>query len=981
MAAEFPTSGIAAANIFISMNRKRFFLLQALLIAVVSFGTELASVTSDGSFVSTDGASLVRGGKPYRFVGTNLWYGPILASKGQGGDRQRLKRELDSLKALGVTNLRVLVGSDGKRGEKTKVEPTLQIAPGVYNDTILDGLDYFMAELQRRDMQAVLYLNNTWEWSGGYKFYLDAVRTKGQPAFPLSSDVSWQDYCKTYSAFSTNEKAQELFYDYVRFIVSRTNRYTGRPYSEDPALFSWQIGNEPRAFSKEAKAGFEKWIAKTAALIRSLDGNHLISVGSEGIVGCEGDPALFERISADPNIDVLNFHLWPSNWGWSSKEIAPGDLERAIFKSLDYINRHVEIARRLKKPLALEEFGFPRDGGNKALTAGVTARNRYYSFIFSQLQKAVEEGSPLVGVNFWGWAGTARPKHEAWQPGDDYTCDPAHEPQGLYSVFDSDKSTVKVIRESARRLAATETCAVPWRAIMIDVSRHFMPINYLYKEIDAMAHFGLNRLHLHLTDAAGWRIEIKSRPRLTGVGAWRTAPTWEKWWNGDRGYSDSIKGHGGFYTQDQMRDLVVYAAERGVDIMPEIEFPAHSEEVVAAYPEVGFNHAELDMSKSATYKLMRDVLEEVAAVFPSTFLHVGGDEAATQHNLQPEGMRRVKQIVDSLGRRMVVWDEALTDEPRDSDMVIMVWRDAATADKAAALGHDVVLCPGKYCYLDKAQDAPLTQPRAAGGYLPTDSVYSLPNPLAGKPYGNHLLGVQANLWTEHIDNPPYAEYMLWPRAYAIAELGRHGLTRERDFKAFHARAVKAADYLRDKLSINAFELSKEVGERKQPQASANVIKIHRDAKTGEQFPQITYNTPAHRAYPGSGDNCLIDGVTGGWNNNDGRWQGFIGNGGMDVVIDLGAKKKLTSIMGDFVQSCGPGIFFPYTVEIEVSTDGKIYKPLYTGEYADIYAAKIEDHSQLGWSGKTKARYIRFKANLGPERGWVFCSEVIVTEKK
>ncbi len=957
--------------------RKITLLLASLVMALASH-----------AYVGVDGTRLTLNGQPYRFIGTNLWYGPILASSGQGGDRPRLQRELDSLQAMGVNNLRVLIGSDGERGARTKVEPTLQIAPGVYNDTILDGLDYFMAELDKRGMHATLYFNNAWEWSGGYAFYLEQAQRQAKEReintsslsakdkkkalrdikierSPLSDEVSWQDYCRFYSQFSTNTEAQELFYDYIRFIIGRTNRYTGRPYNEDPAIFSWQICNEPRAFSKGTKEVFAEWIARSAALIRSLDPNHLISIGSEGVVGCEGDPDLYRTICSDPNIDILNLHLWPTNWGWGSKTIEKGDLQKSVLKCTEYINSHVAIAKELNKPLVLEEFGYPRDGGQKTLNSSVENRDRFYTFVFAQLLKAVNEQSPLVGVNFWGWAGEAVPSHESWQPGDDYTCDPAHEPQGLYSVFASDRSTIDLIRSYARRLKDTPDYAIPWRGVMIDVSRHFMPLPYLYKEIDALAHFGMNRLHLHLTDDAGWRIEIKSRPRLTEVGAWRSHQTWSDWNDNGHTYADSVCGFGGYYKQEELRQLVAYAAERGIEIVPEIEFPAHSAEVVAAYPEVGNERGELDMLKPETYSLMRDVLKEVADIFPSTYLHLGGDEAATQHDLQPEGMRKIKSIVDSLGRKMIVWDEALTDTPADSGMVIMVWRDISTARKAASLGHEVILTPGRYCYLDKAQDSPVSEPQAAGGYLPADSVYALPNPFDAS-LADKLLGVQVNLWTERIDNPQYAEYMIWPRAYAIAELGQKGLTPKRDYRGFHQRAIKAADYLRDSLNINAFDLQHEVGQRSE-----------RLATSLPQGTTLTYNTPPNRSYSGRSKDCLIDRQCGGWNFGDGSWQGFLGQKGMDVVVDLGKTCDLQSVKGDFMQCCGPEIFFPYSLTISVSTDGEKYREVFSQQYADIYAVRQEDYRQLGWEGKATARYIRVQAMLGEKRGWIFCSELMV----
>ena len=263
-----------------------------------------AAETSD--FVRVENGHFVRDGKPYYYVGTNFWYGAILASEGQGGDRERLTRELDEMKRMGIDNLRILVGADGERGVKTKVEPTLQVAPGVYNDTILAGLDYLLMEMGKRHMVAVLYLNNSWEWSGGYGFYLEHAGLGRQPR---PDEVGYPAFMEAMAQYAGNEKAHQLFYDHVRFVLSRTNQYTGVKYVDDPAIMSWQIGNEPRAFSKEALPAFEKWLAEASALIRSLDKNHLISIGSEGSWGCENDYDCYERICADKNVDYCNVHV------------------------------------------------------------------------------------------------------------------------------------------------------------------------------------------------------------------------------------------------------------------------------------------------------------------------------------------------------------------------------------------------------------------------------------------------------------------------------------------------------------------------------------------------------------------------------------------------------------------------------------------------------------------------------------------------
>ena len=176
-------------------------------------------------FVRVENGHFVRGDKPYYYVGTNFWYGAILGSEGQGGNRERLVKELDEMKRMGIDNLRILVGSDGERGVKTKVEPTLQVKPGEYNDTILAGLDYLLMEMGKRNMVAVLYLNNSWEWSGGYGFYLEHAGLGKQPR---PDEAGYPAFMEAMSKYATNEKAHQLFYDYVRFILGRTNRYTGR---------------------------------------------------------------------------------------------------------------------------------------------------------------------------------------------------------------------------------------------------------------------------------------------------------------------------------------------------------------------------------------------------------------------------------------------------------------------------------------------------------------------------------------------------------------------------------------------------------------------------------------------------------------------------------------------------------------------------------------------------------------------------------
>ena len=403
------------------------------------------SCTETSPFVQVKDGQFIRDGKPYTYIGTNFWYGPILASEVVGdGSYARLIRELDTLKALGIENLRVLVGGDGPDGVFSRVDPTLQKAPGVYDEALLVGLDRFLAELGKRNMQAVLYLNNSWEWSGGYGQYLEWAT--GEPTLIPLVDGYWP-FMQQMRQFQTNKDAQELFFNHVRTIVGRTNSVTGKPYRDDPAIFAWQIGNEPRCFSDDPviRDGFIGWMGETVRIIREIDPNHLVTTGSEGFKGCEEDWSLVERVNNIPGIDYMTIHIWPYNWGWARADALREDLPEAIARTREYIEAHAQLARRSGLPLVCEEFGFPRDGFVPDRSAPTTARDTYYAYVFSRV------GSDLQGVNFWGWSGFARPRHAQWEKGDDYTGDPAQEAQGLNGVYVTD-ATVDIIQETVNHL-------------------------------------------------------------------------------------------------------------------------------------------------------------------------------------------------------------------------------------------------------------------------------------------------------------------------------------------------------------------------------------------------------------------------------------------------------------------------------------------------------------------------------------------------
>ena len=423
------------------------------VLTVVAAGLLCACQAQKPSFVEVKDGKFVCEDYPSHYVGTNFWYGAILGSEGVGGDRARLEAELDTLKALGMTNLRVLVGGDGPDGIPTRVSPTLQKEPDVYNDTVFWGLDYLLAEMGERNMKAVLYINNSWEWSGGYGMYLEWA---GEGKALIPAEVGYSAFMNSVSKFVTNEKAKEMFYDHVRHVVSRTNTVTGKPYKDDPAIFSWQIGNEPRCFraDKEGQDAFVDYMWTTAALIKSIDPNHMVSSGSEGEMGCENSMELYERIHSCPDIDYMNIHIWPYNWNWVRENTLVTNLPVAIKNTDDYIDAHLALAAKYGKPVVLEEFGFPRDGFQFKQGTSTDSRDAYYKHVFGRIVESAREGGLFAGLNFWGWGGLAGQSETNiyWQPGDDYCGDPAQEQQGLNSVYASDVSTTAIIKESSEAI-------------------------------------------------------------------------------------------------------------------------------------------------------------------------------------------------------------------------------------------------------------------------------------------------------------------------------------------------------------------------------------------------------------------------------------------------------------------------------------------------------------------------------------------------
>lgn len=329
-----------------------------------------------------------------------------------------------------------------------------------------------------------------------------------------------------------------------------------------------------------------------------------------------------------------------------------------------------------------------------------------------------------------------------------------------------------------------------WRGAMLDISRHFRDKDFILKQIDALSGVKLNVLHLHLTDGAGWRLEIKSHPELTEKTAWRSHARWRDCTQSGSSYGGP---YGGFLSQDDVREIVAYATEHHMTVVPEIEMPGHSRETVFACPWVGCKDSSGDLcpGKEATFTYLEEVLDEVMDLFPSEYIHVGGDEAGREdwsacpdcrRRMQEEGLsseeelqsyliRRIERYLNAHGRRLIGWDEIL-EGGLSPNATVMSWRGTEGGLQAIREGHDAVMTPGNRCYLDKVQDAPPREPEGFGGYLPINTIYSY-DPAEGIPEEDlgHLLGLQGNLWHELIPEPSHTEYMLYPRIFAIAETG------------------------------------------------------------------------------------------------------------------------------------------------------------------------------------------------------------------
>tara|TARA_R110000822_G_scaffold72163_4_gene173654 strand:- start:1014 stop:3341 length:2328 start_codon:yes stop_codon:yes gene_type:complete len=608
-----------------------------------------------------------------------------------------------------------------------------------------------------------------------------------------------------------------------------------------------------------------------------------------------------------------------------------------------------------------------------------------------------------------------------------------------------------------------------WRGFMLDVSRHFFDKDYVMETIDQLALLKMNTLHLHLVDDQGWRIEIKKYPKLTEVGGFRVDQEVKPWNARPTPELGKETTYGGFYTQEDIKEIVAYAESRGITVVPEIEMPAHVMSAIAAYPELSCFQKPIMVpsggvwpitdiycpGKETTFEFLENVLLEVMELFPSRYIHVGGDEATKTNwekcpdckkRIQEEGLetveelqsyfiRRMERFLSSKGRTLLGWDEIL-EGGLAPGATVMSWRGVKGGLEASEAGHDVVMTPNSHCYFDYYQGDQDAEPLAWGGNLPLSKVYQFDPVVDGmsEEQAKHVLGGQANLWTEYVPTKAQAEYMTYPRLAALAEAVWSSKD-NRNWDDFSNRVsslfqrygimgvnyAKSAYQVTTETSVNTengvisialksefpqadirFSLdgsditsaSKKYSAPVDIDRTTNIkAQVFKDGEpVGAIFEKtikyhkavgkpVTYINKYHDSYKGAEDLGMVNVVRGSKNFHDGQWQGWLDND-MELVIDLESPTQLEKISVGALENQGSGIYFPIQVEVFLSDDGKTFRSAGSAkrEYAANNGSELKDF--VIQIGKQTARYIKVKAtNLGtaPTGGgsWMFIDEVVV----
>lgn len=620
----------------------------------------------------------------------------------------------------------------------------------------------------------------------------------------------------------------------------------------------------------------------------------------------------------------------------------------------------------------------------------------------------------------------------------------------------------------------TDSPAFAWRGFMLDVSRHFFPKEDIFRLIDNLAFHKINTLHLHLADDQGWRIEIKKYPKLTDVGAWRVDREDLPWNSRPKQEAGEKASYGGFYTQEDIKEMVAYAQSRFITIVPEIEMPAHVTAALAAYPQYSCSGGPFTVlpggvwpitdiycsGNDSTFLFLEDILTEVMDLFPSKYIHIGGDEATKTEwekcpkcrmRMKTEGLKdagelqsyfvkRIEKFIHSKGKILLGWDEIL-EGGLPEEATVMSWRGVQGGIEAANLGHDVVMSPNSFWYFDYYQGPSDQEPLAIGGYLPLSKVYSFNpvpeelNPEAAK----HILGGQANLWTEYIPNMKHAEYMIFPRIAALSEVLWSRQTQnwtsfshriQRMMKryemmginysksAFKVSAKSELDQDKNQLAVslkseldgaeihfttdgtepnsyseiytepillNKTTVLKAVTLQDGHPATAPIVQTFMLNKATAK--KVNYLIPYSDLYKGSGDYNLVNGIRGTVDHADGEWQAWVGKN-MEVVIDLNDTTEIQNITVGSIQNAKAWIFFPTLIEFFTSQDGvKFEKLANVVNVIDPRSSEIQLKDFSTFFKPVTTRFVKIVAhNLGRcpqghvgagQQAWLFIDEISV----
>ena len=445
-----------------SISRRYFLKTTALSVPLIAAGCGHLATGSKRAddFVSVCNGRFKLRGRPYYYVGANVWYGCYLSDAALPGGRARFVRELDQLQSLGVNNIRLLAGSETSP-LVAAIPRGISRSPGDYDEALLAGLDFSLAEMAKRNMRGILFLSNYWQWSGGFAEYVRWItgETIPDPDKPATTQGDyWGGFMKFSASFYQTPAAVELYRKFADRLIQRRNTVNGRIYRDDPTIMTWELANEPRpgpdgGTPEKDVTAFCDWVDATARFIHERAPHQLVCTGSEGIMGSLGKPEVFIAAHKTSAIDYVTVHMWLKNWGWLKEPQLGTEFEIAAGKARDHVETHNKIATDiLKKPLVLEEFGLPRDHEQYLPSTPTTARDEYYRRMFEQVAESCKAGRALQAANFWAWGGEGRasatPYSAAAMLGD-----PLSEPQGLNSVFDTDKSTHDVISHANRKLA------------------------------------------------------------------------------------------------------------------------------------------------------------------------------------------------------------------------------------------------------------------------------------------------------------------------------------------------------------------------------------------------------------------------------------------------------------------------------------------------------------------------------------------------